>query len=521
MRYLIFIITIFFLDITNIYSNLNCMNSGFSTPINLYNLNSKEDDFAPIYNTFENILYFNSTTNDFSKFYITKLSNIKNDTNIFSNKKLLNSPINEKRENRSYITFIDDKNAILSAFYETPNGLCLSLYKSTIEKNSWSTPSILQELLDTSFSAHPTVSPNGKMLIFASTKYKNIGHKDIDLWLSYKQDDDTWGMLTSINELNSVGDEITPYFVSDSLLIFASNGFYGPGNFDLYYSFLSDGIWSNPLPINDINTEFNESDPTILPDGSLIFASDRPGGKGKLDLYIAKQNIPQKKLENDLLVISSPISNIEITKNIKYNLVNSSYINIPNNLNSQIVFQAMPKIIQLNINFKEKLKIDSLYGIFWDKDTVNIDTNTKTILYNLNNLDELSNYDSLKITIFAKTSNGITISNDFFIFINKKEHKELIKHTINNKSYYRAFTYFNINNNIDNIDVFYEENKNIIDKLNSIYSKNIIIIIYNNNNLPKKIIKKIETLFKNKNIKIENINSDDFNNNTIEFRIEV
>ena len=487
---------------------------GFNTPVNLYYINTQEDDFAPSYNAFENKLYFNSIINGYSKFFIASLNTNSDDSlNIFENVNLLKTPINETKSNNSYITFIDDKNSVLSAYHYTEYGNFLSLHKSNFERNTWSTPYLLKELYNNSFNAHPTISPNGKMMVFASNRDNNSTKKDLDLWLAYKQDDDTWGMIVPLDELNSTGDEITPYFASDNILIFASNGFYGPGNYDLYYTELNDDIWSNPLPLNDINTEFNESDPCVLPDGRLLFASDRPGGKGKLDIYLALPNTQhEQNIDNDILIITSPISEIDIIKNTKYNLVNQ-FIDIPKDLESIIEYEAIPSAIQISINFSKEFNVDSIYAVFWNYDTIKTDTNI--ILYELKNLEYLSAQDSVNVGVTAINKDGIQITNNLELLINIQNKKELIKYKSKNQEYYRIFAAFDANN----IDNFYNINQDLITKINSLYSKNITAVIYNNDKLPQQKTSKIQKLFKNKQINFEYINSSEFNNNIIEFRI--
>ncbi len=56
---------------------------------------------------------------------------------------------------------------------------------------------------------------------------------------------------------------------------------------DIFYSFLENGVWSEPTPITTINTKYYESQPAVASDGSyLVFVSDRKDGVGKKDLYI-------------------------------------------------------------------------------------------------------------------------------------------------------------------------------------------------------------------------------------------
>ncbi len=59
------------------------------------------------------------------------------------------------------------------------------------------------------------------------------------------------------------------------------------GKCDLYYSINRGGEWSKPVNIGpDVNTKAKETQPSITADGrGIYFASDRPGGKGGLDIW--------------------------------------------------------------------------------------------------------------------------------------------------------------------------------------------------------------------------------------------
>lgn len=60
-------------------------------------------------------------------------------------------------------------------------------------------------------------------------------------------------------------------------------------NANLYQSNWDGRVWSRPLPIESVNTAANERGPGLSRDGNyLFFASDREGGLGGYDLYVAR-----------------------------------------------------------------------------------------------------------------------------------------------------------------------------------------------------------------------------------------
>src|ERR1035437_9824072 len=69
-------------------------------------------------------------------------------------------------------------------------------------------------------------------------------------------------------------------------LFFASDMPGGQGGSDLYYCTLKNGEWAEPVNLGPkVNSSGAENYPGINASGRLYFASDRPGGIGKLDIY--------------------------------------------------------------------------------------------------------------------------------------------------------------------------------------------------------------------------------------------
>jgi hypothetical protein len=89
---------------------------------------------------------------------------------------------------------------------------------------------------------------------------------------------------------NEGGQKITN---DGSLMVFTGCNYpEGRGSCDIYYAFQEHGVWSERKPMGEgINSEFWESAPCLSPDKStLYFSSNRPGGYGGMDIYVAYSN---------------------------------------------------------------------------------------------------------------------------------------------------------------------------------------------------------------------------------------
>jgi hypothetical protein len=78
-----------------------------------------------------------------------------------------------------------------------------------------------------------------------------------------------------------------------TLLFFNSRREGGSGREDIWVSTRSDpgSGWGSPRPVAELNTEERETGLSLSPDGlTLWFSSDRPGGKGGLDVYVTTRS---------------------------------------------------------------------------------------------------------------------------------------------------------------------------------------------------------------------------------------
>ena len=91
--------------------------------------------------------------------------------------------------------------------------------------------------------------------------------------------------------VNTEAKESQPSLSADGLsLYFSSDRPGGRGGMDIWVSHKQNDLWQEPIPLGDsINTLWHETSPFIHPDGhSLYFASDGWPGMGRSDLFVSE-----------------------------------------------------------------------------------------------------------------------------------------------------------------------------------------------------------------------------------------
>jgi hypothetical protein len=167
------------------------------------------------------------------------------------------------------------------------------------EDEPWRLPMNLGAIINTpSTDRSPALSRDGHYLFFATDRSGGFGA--LDIWVSWRpQTHDDFGWQPPVNlgaGVNSAATDAGPnFFENDTVgmpqLFLASNRAGGPGGLDIYVSSLIGGTFQAPVPIAELNTAQNDLTPTIRHDGlEIIIASNRPGGAGSTDLWVATRN---------------------------------------------------------------------------------------------------------------------------------------------------------------------------------------------------------------------------------------
>jgi outer membrane protein OmpA-like peptidoglycan-associated protein/tetratricopeptide (TPR) repeat protein len=103
--------------------------------------------------------------------------------------------------------------------------------------------------------------------------------------------DGTWQNLQAFEYNNIDRAHCHPTISADGkYLVYAADRVGGRGGMDLYISEFEDGTWSKPVSLGaNVNTAGNELFPFMHSDGTLYFASNGHAGVGGLDIFYSKQ----------------------------------------------------------------------------------------------------------------------------------------------------------------------------------------------------------------------------------------
>ncbi|HEX8152393.1 MAG TPA: hypothetical protein VF698_04665 [Thermoanaerobaculia bacterium] len=159
---------------------------------------------------------------------------------------------------------------------------------SELRDGRWSEPRVA-EFSGNGHDKEPFVSPDGKRLFFASTRGGGGKRLGFDLWV-VERNGASWSEPRKLDaNVNSDGYDNYPAVTASGTLYFASERPGGRGRADLYRARFVGGHYTPAENLGDaINSSDTEADPYIAPDESfLIFCSARDDGFGEGDLYIS------------------------------------------------------------------------------------------------------------------------------------------------------------------------------------------------------------------------------------------
>ena len=203
------------------------------------------------------------------------------------------TPVFTKDGNTMYFTRNNYVNRKLGSDIE--NTILLKILRATKDKNgNWG------DIVEVPFNsdqynvAHPALSPDEKYLYFASDMPGSFGNSDI--FRVEILGDNQYGTPENLgNIINTAGRESFPYISKDNVLYYSSDGIPGLGGLDIFAAkFNADGSTSKPVNIGMPGNSADDDFCFVFNSDSKIgfLTSNRPGGKGKDDIYSFHEDKP-------------------------------------------------------------------------------------------------------------------------------------------------------------------------------------------------------------------------------------
>ena len=227
-------------------------------PINMgFYINSVNRDYFPALTADGQTIIFSRVVDYNEDFYTSTKKN-----NQWQQAQPLSTKINTPNYNEGAQSISPDGKYLFFTGCNRPDGLgrC-DIYVSRKEGLEWGKAINLGKNINSEYwESQPSISPDGSTLYFVSNRPGGIGSYDI--WKSTLTDEGQWTNPVNLGpSINTPYDENTPFIHADGrTLYFASNGWPGFGDKDIFWSRLEDsGNFSIPknlgYPINTFNEE--------------------------------------------------------------------------------------------------------------------------------------------------------------------------------------------------------------------------------------------------------------------------
>ncbi|MFC2097426.1 OmpA family protein [Bacteroidota bacterium] len=266
---------------------------------NVKEFNTRSSDFSPSYASEDNsLIYFTSsresadgkklhgvTGQGFADIFESKLDRKGKWSEPTPIDKLINSQYDDGASslNPSATTMYFTR-----CRFDKAKNLGCQIFESKKSGKEWGDPTLIPLTIDSLVAAHPSVSSDELVMLFTGNLPGSIGGNDI--WrVERSSTSSPWGSPVNLGStINTIGNEMYPFYLNDSVFYFSSNGHPGMGGLDIYKGFKSEeGEWvveNMKVPINSASDDFG----IVFKPGKQemgFFTSGRSDGKGSDDIY--------------------------------------------------------------------------------------------------------------------------------------------------------------------------------------------------------------------------------------------
>ncbi len=200
------------------------------------------------------------------------------------------------------VYFSRNKYVRKSSKQELPKNKRLELYKADVDpEGNWTNIEKLSFNNDKYSTGFPTLNENNTKLYFVSDRLPSMGKTDIFV-VDIKMDGSFGIPLNLGKQINTSGEETTPFLSKNNILYFSSDGHQGKGNLDIFATEIVNNniteVHHLESPINSINDDFAYIINQETNRG--FFTSNRLQGENNNDLY--SFTLKKEKLAEDCYI---------------------------------------------------------------------------------------------------------------------------------------------------------------------------------------------------------------------------
>ncbi|MDZ7604557.1 MAG: hypothetical protein U5K79_02995 [Cyclobacteriaceae bacterium] len=200
-----------------------------------------------------------------------------------------------------------DGNTIVFASRRSPGIGGYDIWFSEKNGATWSAPQNPGKPLNsTANEGNPSLSADGKSVYFMRCEsMDNTRKSNCRIYVSQRQSANRWSEPVAMPEYINAGNTVTPRILVDNrTLFYASSKPGGKGLLDLYSTKLVNGKWSEPRPLDFLNTPQNDEYVSIPARGDQLFYNETY--KDQQNIFIA--GIPQEFRPDKVLMIEGKVA---------------------------------------------------------------------------------------------------------------------------------------------------------------------------------------------------------------------
>jgi peptidoglycan-associated lipoprotein len=221
------------------------------------------------------------------------------DSTVYS---IASASVNTKQSNfgatyfKEGIVFTSQRNNERTKVEEKTNMPYMDIYYAPIDENGeLGAPKGLADLNEKYHQGPATFSPDGNLVVYAASRVKESGALDkkedanfITLMMA-ENVNGTWSNMRQVFSGEPAYSMSHPALAADGKSLYFSSDRPGKGGRDIYKSILTNGIWSVPVAVEEVNTAGNDEFPYLWigeKETRLYYSSNGTEGTlGGLDVY--------------------------------------------------------------------------------------------------------------------------------------------------------------------------------------------------------------------------------------------